>query len=73
MTRKEAKNFNWFNNDREAIEKHIDKIYDHFESGSCSSCKWEEGEVCANGKSPLCADFINTDMMCGFYEKAGND
>ena len=30
MTRKEAKNFNWFNNDREAIEKHIDKIYDDF-------------------------------------------
>jgi len=31
MTRKEAKSFEWFQRDREQIEKHIDKIYDTFE------------------------------------------
>jgi len=31
MTRKKAKDYNWFGHDREEINKHIDKIYDNFE------------------------------------------
>lgn len=38
MKRKEAKKYDWFRHDREDIEKHIDKIYDDFESRTCENC-----------------------------------
>jgi len=39
MTREEAKKFKFFQHDREGIEKHIDKIYDDFESKkTCDGC-----------------------------------
>jgi len=69
MTRAEAKRFNWFTTDRDGIEKHIDRIYDELEKANCKTCKWLNDEVCTNGDSPMCADYPNINMMCGYYEK----
>ena len=39
MTREEAKKFEFFQHDRENIEKHIDKIYDDFKKEkTCDGC-----------------------------------
>ncbi len=44
MTREEAKKFEFFQHDREAIEKHIDKIYDDFENKkTCDGCAHKPG------------------------------
>jgi len=39
MTRKEAKDFKWFQQDRIGIYKHIDRIYEEFKNRTCENCK----------------------------------
>ena len=52
MTREEAKAFKWFQSDRIAIYKHIDKIYDDFENRSCANCIYNlDNYKCTNNES----------------------
>ena len=38
---------------------------------SCATCAWYEDfqGVCCNGDSPYCADFVNADQVCEFWEE----
>jgi len=38
---------------------------------NCGSCAWYEDfqGVCCNGDSPYCADFVNADQVCEFWEE----
>jgi len=44
MTRKKAKEFNWYGYGREEINNQIDKIFDDIESRRCENCaNWKQG------------------------------
>ena len=37
----------------------------------CATCAWYEEfqGVCCDGDSPYCADFVNADQVCEFWEE----
>jgi len=78
MTREEAKKFEFFQHDREDIEKHIDKIYDDFESEkTCNNCKWYNEPICSASK---CEDInelgqyvVRPTFGCNEWEGKVND
>lgn len=41
---------------------------------TCENCRWWEPfqGVCFNGDSPYCADFIDGNEMCGFWDLKEN-
>lgn len=78
MDREEAKKFAWYQNDRENIEIHIDKIYDDFESRTCENCifalplnldKDKQYEFkCRLGHSDKLLNTVNKDFACNRFE-----
>lgn len=71
MTRKQAKKFKWYQNDRENIEIHIDKIYDDFESRTCKNCVHEigcVGYVKCNLRIPRPELYQTRDFGCNKFE-----
>lgn len=73
MTREEAEDFNKhklvFRQSQIPFLKHIDKIYNDFETANCKNCKWLKDEVCVNADSLKCADYPDVEMMCNEWEK----
>ena len=47
----------------------VDKIFADFESRLCKNCKWYQDEVCVNGDSPLCAEFVSEDFGCVLFDE----
>jgi len=37
------------------------------EKSICKNCKWYQDEVCVNGDSPLCAEFVSEDFGCVLF------
>lgn len=35
---------------------------------NCTICKWQQNDVCCNGGSPLCADFVGKEKCCNEFE-----
>ena len=47
----------------------IQEIYDEFENRKCRTCKWWQDEICVNGDSPLCSEFIVDNFCCNLWEE----
>lgn len=39
------------------------------ENRACKNCNWYAEEVCCNGGSPLCADFVPEDYGCILFKE----
>ena len=50
------------------IARILDAHWKYVESKTCSNCKWWKDEVCVNGDSPLCSDFIVGKFGCVLWE-----
>ena len=71
MTLQEAKAYNAENYPLSALKwlnEITDLHYKEFYGRTCENCKWLSDEVCTNGDSTKCADFPDTEMMCGWWE-----
>jgi len=39
------------------------------ENASCNNCRYLHEEVCVNDKSPMCADYPDTKLMCNKWRE----
>ena len=49
------------------VELIINSIFDDFESRLCKNCKWHQEDICVNGDSPLCAEFVDETYGCVLF------
>ena len=50
------------------INNILDNLEADYATASCANCLWLKEEVCANGTSPMCADYPDPEMMCNKWE-----
>ena len=52
--------------------KFVLDIVDDYTSRLCKNCKWYKEDICCNGDSPLCAEFVNDTYGCVFFNRKDN-